>query len=265
LTHANRHTVLKNAPRLALALILLALAGPSLLRAQGAGANRSVEPRALIDVPTAGMLRGGMSSFQADFFHSDGVNAAFAYGLIDRLMVGLSYGATHLIGTEAPDWNDVPGFLVRFRIAEESEGFPAIAVGFESQGAEGFIDDLDRFTIKSPGVYLTGSKNFDASGYLGFHGGVNYSFEHGDNDKDINVFGGIDKSLWSFMALVGEYNFALNDNSGDALGRGRGYLNAGVSFFPGAGIILSFHFKDLLENQPHEGFANRTVRVEFAR
>ena len=68
--------------------------------AQNTGANRSIEPRHLIDVPTAGMLRGGMTSFQADFFHEDGLTAAFAYGIFDRLMVGISYGALHLIGTE---------------------------------------------------------------------------------------------------------------------------------------------------------------------
>ena len=265
MTDGTRHIPLPVRTTVALAAVIALLAFAPRLGAQGTGANRSVEPRALVDVPTAGMLRGGMSSFQADFFHSDGLNAAFAYGLLDRLMIGLSYGASHLIGTEAPDWNEVPGLMLRFRVVEESGSFPAIAIGFESQGAEGYVDDLDRFTIKSPGVYIAGSKNFDASGFLGFHGGVNYSFEHGDNDKDINFYGGIDKSLGSFMTLAGEYNFALNDNSGEALGRGRGYLNAGVSFFPGAGIIISFHFKDLLENQPHEGFANRTIRFEMAR
>jgi hypothetical protein len=238
---------------------------PSLLSAQDKGANRSIEPRSIIDMPTAGMLLSGMTSFQVDFFHEDGLNIAFSYGVMDRLMIGLAYGATHAIGTEAPDWNEVPGVLLRLRVIEESESFPAVAVGFESQGAEGFMDNLDRYTIKSPGAYLTVSKNFDASGYLGFHGGVNYSFEHGDGDKDINVFGGVDKSIGSFMALEGEYNFALNDNSGEAVGRGRGYLNAGMAFYPGAGIIISLHLKDLLENQPHEGFANRTIRVDFAR
>ena len=100
---------------------------------------------------------------------------------------------------------------------------------------------------------------------LGFHGGVNYSLERDDNDKDINLFFGLDKSIGSFMSIVGEYNLAWNDNSGDALGRGRGYLNAGLWFHPGAGITISFHFKDLLENQPHEGFANRTLRIDFTR
>ncbi len=212
------------------------------------------------------MLRGGMKAFQADFFHSDGINAGFFYGLTDRLMIGLSYGGLRMIGTQSPDWNEVPGFLARVRVIEESEGFPALGIGFESQGAEGYIDAADRFTIKSPGLYLVVSKNYDASGYLGFHGGVNYSLEKDDGDKDVNLFCGLDKSIGSFLSIVGEYNLAWNDNSGNALGRrGRGYLNAGVSVYPGAGITLAFQFKDLLENQPHEGFANRTLRIDFTR
>ena len=249
-----------------LLLVALLSASAARLRAQGSGgANSETEPRALIDVPTAGMLLGGMKAFQIDFFHSDGLNAGFSYGLTDRLMIGLSYGGTMMIGTRSPDWNEVPGFLVRVRVVEESEGFPALAIGFESQGADGYIDNMDRFTIKSPGFYLVLSKNYDASGYLGFHGGVNYSLEKDDNDKDVNLFGGVDKSIGSFMSIVGEYNLSWNDNSGDALGRGRGYLNAGVCVYPGAGIMLLFQFKDLLENQPHEGFANRTLRIEFTR
>ena len=211
------------------------------------------------------MLRGGMKAFRGDFFSADGVNAGFYYGLADRILVGLSYGGTRIIGNDAPDWNEIPGFLLRIRAVEESEGFPAFAIGFESQGADGYIDDMDRFSIKSPGFYLVMSKNYDASGYLGIHAGVNYGLEHDDGDKDINLFGGLDKSIGTFLSVEGEYNFGWNDNSGDALGRGRGYLNAGVSVYPGAGITLSVHFKDLLENQPHEGIANRTLRLEFAR
>lgn len=228
-------------------------------------ANAEVEPRSLVDVPTAGMLRAGMKSFRADFYHSDGVDAGFAYGIADRVMVGVSYGGARMIGTRAPDWNEVPGFLLRIRVVEESEGFPAMAIGFESQGADGYVDALDRFVVKSPGAYFVISKNYDASGYLGFHGGVNYSFEKDDGDKDVNLFAGLDKSFGSFLVLTGEYNVGWNDNSGNALGRGRGYLNAGLSIFPGAGIAISVHFKDLLENQPHEGFASRTLRVELAR
>lgn len=263
-------TIGRNDARRAAALLLtLLLVAARELPAQSQAApasGASPEPRALVDVSTAGMLRGGMTAFQADFFETDGINAGFAYGLTDRLMIGLSYGGLRMIGTGSPDWNEVPGFLARVRVIEESAGFPALALGFESQGSEGYIDSTDRFTVKSPGVYLVGSKNYDASGYLGFHGGVNYSFETGDGDRDFNLFFGLDKSLGSFLSLNAEYNFGWNDNSGRALGRrGRGYLNAGVSVFPGAGITLSLHFKDLFDNQPRPGFATRTLRVEFAR
>jgi hypothetical protein len=248
-----------------LLLLVLALAANDAGAQGSGGANVQTEPRILIDVPTAGMLRGGMTSFRGDFFSADGVNAGFFYGVTDRIMIGVSYGGTLILGNHSPDWNEIPGFLARVRIVEESEGFPAFAVGFESQGSDGYIDAMDRFVIKSPGFYLAMSKNYEASGYLGIHAGVNYSLEHDDGDKDISLFGGLDKSIGSFLSVEAEYNFAWNDNSGNAIGRGRGYLNAGISVYPGAGITLSIHFKDLLENQPHEGFANRTLRLEIAR
>ncbi len=247
--------------------ILLVAAGDARGQSQApAASDARPEPRALVDVPTAGMLRGGMSAFQADFFQADGINAGFAYGLTDRLMIGLSYGGSSMIGTGSPDWNEVPGFLARVRVIEESAGFPALALGFESQGAEGYVDSTDRFTIKSTGFYLVGSKNYEASGYLGFHGGINYSLETADGERGLNLFAGLDKSIGSFLSLTGEYNFGWNDNGNRSLGRrGRGYLNAGVSVFPGAGIALALHFKDLFDNQPRPGFATRTLRVEFVR
>ncbi len=262
----DERTITRQVARAFLLVVLITVGGvPALSQAPPASDARP-EPRALVDAPTAGMLRGGMKAFQADFFQTDGINAGFAYGLTDRLMIGLSYGGLRMIGTGSPDWNEVPGFLVRVRIVEESVGFPALGFGFESQGSEGYIDSMDRFTIKSPGFYLVGSKNYDASGYLGFHVGVNYSLETDDGDRDFNLFVGLDKSVGSFLSLTGEYNFGWNDNDGRALGRrGRGYLNAGVSLFPGAGITVAMHFKDLLDNQPQPGFANRTLRIEFAR
>ena len=90
------------------------------------------------------------------------------------------------------------------------------------------------------------SKNYNASGFLGFHGGVNYSLERSDGDRDLNLFVGIDKTLGSFLSLIAEYNPGLNDNGPHSFGRGRGYLNAGIAASPGAGISIAFHFKDIL-------------------
>lgn len=234
--------------------------------AQGsAGSEAKFEPRALVDVPTAGMLRSGMKSFEVDFFHDDGVQGGFFYGITDRLMIGFSYGGIRMIGATSPDWNEVPGVILKLRILEESDAFPALVLGFDSQGKDGYIDEMDRFRIKSSGLYVVFSKNYEASGYFGFHGGVNYSFERSDGDRDPNIFFGIDKSLGSFLSLEAEYNAAWNDDAPGTLGRGRGYLNAGIAASPGGGITISFQFKDLLDNQPHPGFANRTLSIEYTR
>jgi hypothetical protein len=255
-------------PAAALTLLLtLSLPLPwSASLAQGwAGSDAETEPRNLIDIPTAGMLRSGGKAFRVDFHRADGLEAAFHYGITDRLLFGLAYGGTRIIGTGPPEWNEVPGILVKIRVIEEGESFPALVLGFDSQGGEGYVGNADRFTIKSPGLYVVLSKNYNASGFLGFHGGVNYSLERSDGDRDLNLFVGIDKTLGSFLSLIAEYNPGLNDNGPHSFGRGRGYLNAGIAASPGAGISIAFHFKDILGNQPHEGFANRTLRIDYAR
>jgi len=247
--------------------VLLSLTVPvALVRAQGwAGSDAKSEPRTLIDVPTAGMLRGGETAFRVDFFRSDGLQTAFNYAVLDRLMFGISYGGSHIIGTEPVEWNEVPGFLVKVRVFEEGGSLPALVLGFESEGGGEYLGDADRFTIKSPGLYVVLSKNYNTSGFLGFHGGLNYSLEKADGDKDLNAFFGIDKTLGSFLSVVAEYNAGFNDNGPKSLGRGRGYLDAGLAASPGGGITLSVHFKDLLGNQVHRGFANRTLRIDYAR
>jgi len=235
-------------------------------RAQGwAGSDAKTEPLSIIDIPTAGLLRGGEKSFRVDLYRGDGLQAAFDYGIADRLLFGLAYGATGIIGTGPPEWNEVPGFRVKIRVIEESESFPALVLGFDSEGAEGYIGERDRFTIKSPGLYIVMSKNYSASGFFGFHGGLNYSLEKSDGDRDLNLFVGIDKSIVSFLSVIAEYNAGFNDNGPNALGRGRGYLNAGIAASAGGGISLAIHFKDILGNQRHEGFANRTLRIDYTR
>jgi len=42
---------------------------------------------------------------------------------------------------------------VKIRLLEESYILPALALGFDSQGKDGYLKDLDRYKIKSPGFY----------------------------------------------------------------------------------------------------------------
>lgn len=230
-----------------------------------AGSKGQLEPRFVVDVPTAGMLDKGSMALDVDFYQEGGVLFALSAGVLDRLSFGISYGGSHLIGASSPVMNEIPGVNVKIRIIEESVALPAIAIGFDSQGRDGYIKGLDRYTVKSPGLYAVASKNYTLLGFFSLHGGINYSFERADDDKDFNLFFGAEKTIGPILSLVLEYNLGINDNSGNAIGKGRGYVNAGLRCGLGNGLTLAVHLKDIVQNSRELTVANRTVRLEYAR
>jgi hypothetical protein len=245
--------------------ILLFCAGVAANAQGSAGSSAKLEPRYLIDIPIAGMVDRGSFAVDIDFYQSGGVLAGFTVGVLDRLSLGLSYGGSKLIGGEPPVMNDLPGVNVKFRLLEEGFLFPALALGFDSQGKDGYIKSLNRYAIKSPGFYAVISKNYATLGFLSLHCGVNYSLERADGDRDPNVFAGIEKTIGPVVSLMAEYNLGLNDNDGNAIGRGKGYLNAALKISLGGGVTLGVNFKDLARNAEDVDVANRTVRIEFSR
>jgi|WetSurMetagenome_2_1015567.scaffolds.fasta_scaffold148406_2 hypothetical protein len=251
--------------RLCLIGVILLLAGYEPATAQGsAGSNSTLEPRYVVDMPSAGMLESGQMGIDADFYQEGGMLFAFSYGIFDRLSVGLSYGGSGLIGSGTPVMNDVPGAMIKVRILDESVILPALAVGFDSQGRDGYLKALDRYSIKSPGFYAAVSKNYSMLGYLSLHAGVNYTLERGDGDRDVNGYLGVEKTIGPFVSLTVEYNVGLNDNSSSAIGRGRGYLNSALDISVGGGLTIGVHLKDLTGNARNVKIANRTFRLEFA-
>jgi hypothetical protein len=245
--------------------ILLFCAGVAANAQGSAGSSAKLEPRYLIDIPIAGMVDRGSFAVDIDFYQSGGVLAGFTVGVLDRLSLGLSYGGSKLIGGEPPVMNDLPGVNVKIRLLEEGFLFPALALGFDSQGKDGYIKSLNRYAIKSPGFYAVISKNYATLGFLSLHCGVNYSLERADGDRDPNVFAGIEKTIGPVVSLMAEYNLGLNDNDGNAIGRGKGYLNAALKISLGGGVTLGVNFKDLARNAEDVDVANRTVRIEFSR
>ena len=230
-----------------------------------AGSGGSLEPRYLVDIPTAGMLDKGNFALDLDFYQEGGVLLALSVGIIDRLSFGISYGGSKLIGSQEPVMNELPGVNLRIRVIEENVVLPAIALGFDSQGKDGYRKDLDRYVIKSPGFYAVGSKNYSLAGFFSVHGGVNYSLERADDDSDVNFFAGVEKTLGPVISVVLEYNSALNDNSGNALGKGNGYLNAGIKWSIGGGLTLAVNLKDIVKNAGDVNVGNRTVCIEYAK
>ncbi len=234
------------------------------IRAQGsAGTDAKVEPRYLIDVPTAGIIPHGTIALDLDFYENGGLLGGVSIGGWDRLVLGLSYGGGGLIGSDTATWNKSLGFAIKVRIVNETEFIPAIALGFDSQGKELFVNHLNRYTIKSMGFYAVASKNYEAWGDLSFHGGINYSLERDDGDDAPNIFAGVDKSLGPVADIIAEYNLASNDSKHDALGRGRGYLSFGIRASVGGGFTIGFNLKDVLKNQQDVSVGTRTVKIEY--
>jgi hypothetical protein len=230
-----------------------------------AGTKSTIEPRYLVDIPTAGMLAKGSYALDVDFYQEGGVLLSFTVGVFNRLSLGLSYGGSRLIGSDDPSMNRLPGVNVKVRLLEESIMLPALALGFDSQGRDGYLKDLSRYVIKSPGFYAALSKNYALLGFFSIHGGVNYSLERADGDRDINVFAGVEKTVGPAISLVAEYNLGVNDSHGEAIGKGRGYLNGGVRWSLGSGLTLGVNLKDLIKNGRDVTVANRTVRLEYVR
>jgi hypothetical protein len=244
-------------------LTLSILTATTLLAQGSAGTKGKAEPRYLVDMPTAGLLARGSVGVDLDFYQDGGILAGLSVGVFDGFAIGLSYGGSELLGSGSAEMNPLPGVLVKGRLLDESTSFPALAIGFESQGKDGYLDDLERYRVKSPGFYAVVSKNYLLAGYLSLHGGVNYSLEHGDGDRSLNVYGGAEKTIGPYFSLLAEYNMALNDNGGDAIGKGRGYLNLALKWSFAGGVTLGVYLKDLLGNSREgEGSINRTARLE---
>jgi hypothetical protein len=237
--------------------------GTTLCLAQGsAGTGGKFEPRVLVDVPTAGMLDKGSLALDINFYQSGGALLGLTVGVFDRLEFGVSYGGSRLIGTESPVMNEVPGFILKVRAIEENVFLPALAFGFDSQGKDGYIRELSRYVVKSPGFFIVVSKNYSLLGFVSLHGGFNYSLERADGDKNANAFVGIEKTIGPFVSAIAEYNMAANDGG---IGKGRGYLNAALKWSISGGLTLGINLKDLLKNRGNVSVANRTVTIEYVR
>jgi hypothetical protein len=230
-----------------------------------AGDESNIEPRSVIDIPTAGLLKRGAFAMDVDFFQEGGVTLGISAGALDRLSFGLSYGGSRILGNQEAHMQKLPGVNIKYRIIDESPLLPAVAVGFDSQGKETYIDSTERFMIKSRGLFATASKNYRFLGNLSFHGGINRSMETKDGDKDLDVFVGAEKSIGPEMSFLFEYDFGFNDSAPSSVGKGRGYMNAGLRWSFGTGFTLGFDLKNLVRNQDQVTIGNRVIKIEYVR
>jgi len=207
-------------------------------------------PLILVDCPTAGTLKRGYFDVVMRAYPNGGILTATNIGLSNRFTIGISYGAEGIIAEERPNWNPRIEFNVKLNLVDEDLVFPAMSLGFSSQGYGSYTERFERYTFKSKGFYAVASKNYPLYQWqIGLHGGLNYSTEREDDDN-ANFFIGLDTRFNDDVGLVLEYDFALNDNEGlDDLGRGRGYLNMAIQWIYTDKLVLEFLLKNLVENR----------------
>ncbi len=225
--------------------------------------SEAVQSLYMIDCPTSATLERGSFLTSLIAYNNGGLLGTIEVGITNRMMFGISYGGTNIIGTGPINWNPQVAVNIRYRIIDEQIGFPAIAIGYDGQGRGAYVDSLSRYIIKSKGLYATASKSFRFLGILAFHGGLNYSFENKDKDKDINMFAGVEKSINEGLSLFAEYDLATNDNTGHSIGDGKGYLNAGLKWTFQGKLHIDFVWKNILKNNKLYPYSGREIHLGY--
>ena len=229
------------------------------------------ERNTLVDSPTAGILQKGESELLAKIYKNNGLIIGAKVGLFPRFMFGFNYGAEQVVGNQEPDWHDRVEFNAKLRLLDESNLYPAVAFGYDSQGHGNYNENYNRYDIQSKGFYAVASKNYLFLGNLGFHLGLNYSLEKDDDEDGIDLFCGLDKSIGQMIVVTCEYDLALNDNEDwtedkvdEAIkGLGRGYMNAGMDIQFTENLILRVSFYDILENRIDTKGCDRTISLFY--
>jgi hypothetical protein len=232
----------------------------------------------LVDMPTGCLLEPGTFDAGMRIFPEGGVLGRISVGIADRFMLGMSFGGTDVIGYGKVNWNKNPGVHLKYFLLEESINKPAIAIGFDSQGYGPYFETNDwvkdeprdtltvnRYTIKSRGLYCVISKGYFFWRRFGVHLGINRSLEVDDGDRDPTVFLGFDLELGEDVALIGEYDFATNDDGEHSMKRTRGYLNAGLRWIFMDRIYVEFDFKQLLDKKDDKKYFGREIKIAYVQ
>lgn len=216
-----------------------------------------IKPLELIDNPSGNTISTKEFQVKLRLYHTGGMLGGLTAGLTKQLQFGVTYGGQNIIGHGAVKWNNSPGINIRYKLKfmQQTQDlyWPDISIGFDSQGYGAyFADSLNRYQIKSKGLYITTSGYLSASRYgvpgLGYHAGINYSTENKKYEKDINFFCGLHANIDNSITLLWEYDFAINDNDDKSFGAGKGYMNAALRWYFSPKFALEFSAKNLLNN-----------------
>lgn len=247
----------------AIFIFIFAISAINLFAQGSAGENANYESIRIIDMPSAGMLKKSSYSFYFRTFSMGGALAKVDVSPFENFQLGVSYGMVGLIGDGDIYGQNYPHFETKFRFLDERLSFPALAIGFNSQGFGPYEKSAKRFDILSTGFYLSASKNYKWNlGALALHGGINYSLEPNEDDRKINFFFGLEQSISKTTAINIEYNANLDDNN-KRIREDKGTLNASFRWSLTSGATIELQARDILMNRAGANRISRALSFEL--
>lgn len=210
----------------------------------------------LVDQPNLAVPKHGIYGFQLRIGPAGEVITNAHLGLFNRLCLGLSWGASNMLGAGDPRFYRQPGIQARFMIIDQSVYMPTMLIGFDNQGFEGYSTEERRYTIRSKGVYYQLGKAFNYTGLsITPSLGMNYCLER---DAGFDLFCGFLFQFGSSVQFIVEYSPNFNDT--DDLNKG--FMNIGLNYIFFEDVFFQFAVRDLLENIEGQQF-NRMIKFGF--
>lgn len=207
-----------------------------------------------VDQPYPHMPVHGVFNIDLRFGPDGGILGYVNIGIWDRLGLGMSYGASNLIGYGDPDFYEKPGVQARLMAIEEGMFYPSIFFGFDNQG---YGEYTERYNIRSKGLYgQIGKSWMTLSVVVVSSAGFNYCLE---SDKGFDAFCGLEARFGSSGALVLDYALNLND----PVDHNKGYFNGALRLLFDGETYFEFAVRDLLGNNVNDQQFNRTVKLGF--
>jgi len=210
----------------------------------------------LVDQPDIVVPEHGTYTIQLRFGPRGEIIGYGNLGLWNRLSLGLSYGASNLIGAGNPEFYSQPGIQIRILAIEPGLVVPAVIFGFDNQGY-GTYDD-SRYEIMSKGLYCQVGEIFEYPGLkIKPSLGLNYCFEE---DGRLDLFGGVMFQFGSSTQFLADYSPNLSDPND----QNKGYMNLALRFVFYEQLFFEFALRDLLDNSGlQDTQLNRLIKISF--
>lgn len=213
----------------------------------------------IIDSPSAEPLGHGYMRWEVGVGAEGSVLSSVRVGVFERAQFGLAYGMLDVLGRGDVDANPRVGILAEALLVDRY-GFPALALGFDSQGSGRWIDEENRYQRKSHGFYAVATQHLAARSLpvlTSITGGVNYSLE--GKREAFDLFTGMTLGIGRFFTFMADFDFGLDDR----MDADRGYLDLGFQWQFGDANHVRFILRDLLGNQNDDGQVGRELNFFY--